>query len=529
MKIAALLTEEGSCPRSKHTFNILDCTLRDGGYYTNWDFSTPTVDSYIQAMNSLPIDYMEVGYRNNPSRDYLGKFGYTPVSALRQIREICSKKIAVMLNEKSTKPTDLPNLLMPIKGLVDMVRLAVDPKNIDRAIELSKSVKDLGFEVGFNVMYMSMWSEMDGFFPKLRAIDDTADLFCMVDSFGGISPKEVKRILTEVRQYINVPIGFHGHNNLQLGLINTLTAIDNDIDYVDATIMGMGRGAGNLEMELLLTYLNKHEGLEVDFNVLGDVIIAFAPLKEKYGWGTNLPYMLSGANNIPQKEVMEWVTNRVYSFNSIVRALDNRKNNAEDNARFPIWKADRKFAHVIIIGGGANAVEHQEAIKAFVTSMPDTAMVFATARNARGYLDIDVPKYYCLVGNEGHRLTKNIGADRFKGVCILPPYPRTMGTEVPGFAKNVTYELKSINFIDQYKDSITAVALGLAMTLTEQNIYVAGYDGYPGNILSEKEVTLTNENKAIFTAYKTFRKDTLKSLTLSLYKELDVESVYQFI
>ena len=303
----------------------------------------------------------------------------------------------------------------------------------------------------------------------------------------------------------------------------------NGIDYVDATITGMGRGAGNLKMELLLTYLNKHEGLEVDFNVLGDVITAFAPLKEKYGWGTNLPYMLSGANNIPQKEVMEWVTNRVYSFNSIVRALDNRKNNAEDNARFPLFEPTHKFDNVIVVGGGTNALEHQEAIKTFIASKPNTAMVFATARNAQSYLDIDVAKYYCLVGNEGHRLTANVGANNFKGTCILPPYPRTMGTEVPDFAKDTAYELKSINFIDQYKDSVTTIALELAMTLTEQNIYVVGYDGYPGNILSEKEVALTNENKAIFTAYQIFRKSALKSLTPSIYKELDVKSVYQFI
>ena len=508
---------------------ILDCTLRDGGYYTKWDFNTTIVDSYIKAMNELPIDYLEVGYRNNPSKEYLGKFGYTPISVLKHLRETCSKKLAVMLNEKSTMPSDLNHLLKPIQGLADMVRIAIAPKNIDRAIILAKAVKDMGFEVGFNVMYMSKWTEIGGFLPKVREIDGIADLFCMVDSFGGITPTEVKSILTEVRKYTSVPIGFHGHNNLQLGLINTLTAIDNNIDYVDATITGMGRGAGNLKMELLLTYLNKHNGLDVDFNVLGDVITAFEPLKEKYGWGTNLPYMLSGANNIPQKEVMEWVTNRVYSFNSIVRALDNRKNHAEDNARFPIFEPIHKFNNVIVVGGGTNALEHQEAIKAFIAFKPNIAMVFATARNARFYLDIDVPKYYCLVGNEGHRLTANIEADKFNGTCILPPYPRTMGTEVPDFAKDATYELKSINFINQYKDSVTTIALELAMTLTEQNIYVVGYDGYPGNVLSEKEVDLTNENKAIFTAYQIFRKSTLKSLTPSIYKELDVKSVYQFI
>lgn len=508
---------------------ILDCTLRDGGYYTNWDFNSTIVNSYVKAMNKLPIDYLEIGYRNNPSKEYLGKFGYTPEYVLKHLRDTCSKKLAIMLNEKSTTTSDLTHLLKPIQGLADMVRIAIDPKNIDRAISLAKAVKDMGFEVGFNVMYMSKWSEMDGFLQKLENINGVADLFCMVDSFGGVTPEEVKKILTEVRKYTNVPIGFHGHNNLQLGLINTLTAIDNGIDYVDATVTGMGRGAGNLKMELLLTYLNKHKGLDVDFNVLGDVITSFAPLKEKYNWGTNLPYMLSGANNIPQKEVMEWVTNRVYSFNSIVRALDNRKNNTEDNARFPLFEIKQKFNNVIIVGGGNNAIEHQEAIQAFINNNPNTAIVFATARNAKYYLNIPVSKYYCLVGNEGHRLTKNIGANLFTGNCILPPYPRKMGTEVPDFAQQYTYELKSIDFVDYFVDSVTTIALQLAICLTNQNIYLVGYDGYSGNILSEKEATLTQENRAIFTAFTKFTGKKLKSLTPSIYKELQIESVYQFI
>ena len=219
---------------------ILDCTLRDGGYYTNWDFNSEIIDAYIQAMNVLPIDYLELGYRNNPTKEYMGKFGYSPVSVLQYIRKNCTKKLDVMLNEKSTKPEDLDVLLKPIVGLVDMIRIAIDPKNFDRAVILAKAVKVMGFEVGFNVMYMSKWqTEYPEFLKKLSVINEMADLFCMVDSFGGVTPEDVIDIVKMVRENTTSPIGFHGHNNLQLGLINTITAMKLGVDYVDATILGM--------------------------------------------------------------------------------------------------------------------------------------------------------------------------------------------------------------------------------------------------------------------------------------------------
>lgn len=439
---------------------ILDCTLRDGGYYTNWDFDSRLVDSYIAAMNKLPIDYLEVGYRNNPSREYLGKFGYTPVSVLKHLRETCTKKLVVMLNEKSTKPEDLDTLLKPIVGLANMIRIAIDPKNFDRAVVLAKAVKEIGFEVGFNCMYMSKWSsEYPDFLKKLSVLNGWCDLFCMVDSFGGVTPEDVTNIYNEVRASTAVPVGFHGHNNLQLGLINTITAWNLGVDYVDATIMGMGRGAGNLNMELLLTYLNAHNDMEVDFNVLGDVISAFTPLMEKYQWGTNLPYMLAGANKIPQKEVMDWVTNRVYSFNSIVRALENRKNQTVDNAKFPVCNFADKYQTVLIIGGGNSVTEHLEGIKAFVHNSESIALVFATARHAKAFADVDAPKYYALVGTESRRMAANVKHEGFKDFAILPPYPRTMGTEVPDFAMKHTFELSKISFIADYYDSCTTIAI----------------------------------------------------------------------
>jgi len=507
---------------------ILDCTLRDGGYYTDWDFSKNIVNNYIQATNSLPIDYLELGYRNKPSKNYLGMYGYCPVFELEDIRCKSTKKLAVMLNEKSTTLDDLDDLLDPVKGLVDMIRMAVDPKEFDRALVLAEEIKKRGFEVGFNTMYMSKWSEYNGFLPKLGNINGIVDVFNMVDSYGGVTPEDVKEITTIVKSNTTVPIGFHGHNNLQLALINALIAIESGADYIDATILGMGRGAGNLQMELLLTYINRHCNVEVDFNVLGNVISAFTPLMEKYQWGTNLPYMLSGANSLPQQDVMDWVSNRVYSFNSIVRALDNRKEKIEDNAKYPIFNSPT-FKKVLIIGGGDNAVNHIDGIKAYIGQQDSIALVHATARNAFYYKDLNVPQFFCLVGSEGKRLVTNWGEDEFSATCILPPYPRTMGTEVPDFVQKEVYELSEITFTQSYKDSCTTIALQTALMLSEDAVMIVGYDGYPGNVLSEKEMALTNENRALFEDYKKKVGHRLLSLTPSLYKELEIKSIYQYI
>jgi 4-hydroxy 2-oxovalerate aldolase len=507
---------------------LLDCTIRDGGYYTAWDFEKKVVDDYISAVNRLPIDYIEIGYRNNPQKEYLGKYGYCPVFELADIRSKSTKQLAIMLNEKDVAPSDLDVLLGTIKGLVDMVRVAVDPKNFDRALLLGGEIKKRGFLVSFNIMYMSKWDEYEGFYDKLTTLNGIVDILYMVDSFGGVSPETVKKTVFALKEKTNCSIGFHCHNNLELGLINTLTAIDNGVDYVDATILGMGRGAGNLKTELLLTYLNKHYNLKVDFNRLGDVISIFSELLVKYNWETNLPYMIAGAYSIPQKDVMALVDNRRYSFNSIIRALDNKRENVDDNAQYPVLKSI-KYDRVIIIGGGVSAFLHASAVKEIIKRFSSIVLIHATARNAVYYKEVRVPQYICLVGSEGKRVSSVFPDMDFNGQCILPPYPRKMGTEVPAFLQKETYELPKIEFTAEYSDSCTTVALQTAACFCDADVFIIGYDGYKNNVLSDKETALIYENRMLFSDFKSFYKRSLLSLTPSLYKELNIESIYQYI
>jgi 4-hydroxy 2-oxovalerate aldolase len=238
--------------------------------------------------------------------------------------------------------------------------------------------------------------------------------------------------------------------------------------------------------------------------------------------------MISGANSIPQKEVMAWSMNRAYSFNSIVRAVDNKRAHLADNAHFDQLTANH-YDDVMIIGGGGTVIDHLEAITEFIASHPGMAIVFATARHATSFKHINNDKFFVLVGNEAKRMERTVPAAEFNGTCVLPPYPRTMGTDVPSYASKATFELPQISFTNDFIDSCTTVALQTAIELTPNRIFIVGYDGYRGQVLSDKEMELSNENRQLFNQFEEFTAKSLVSLTPSLYRSLHVKSIYQFL
>lgn len=505
---------------------ILDCTLRDGGYYTNWDFNQNLVNTYFESLNNLPIDYLEIGYRSLPMNAYLGEYFYLPIHVIESIKVKSHKKLVIILNEKDVTPDQLPILLQPLVGLITLVRIAIDPKNFKRALILAAAVKKMGFEVGFNVMYMSTWADHKEFIQDLKFVDGLADYFYMVDSFGGVYPSDVVDTINIVREKTNAPLGFHGHNNMELGLINTLTALENGVEIVDATITGMGRGAGNLKTELLLTVLNAKGILPLDFNPLGIVVGEFASLQKEYEWGTNLPYMVSGANSLPQKDVMEWVSKRFYSFNSIIRALENQKQGIKDNKRFDVFTPNQKSKKAILIGGGSSAINLASSVKKLIENKPEYCLVHASSRNAMHYKELEIPQYFCLVGNEGNRMKKvfeDLGD--FKGQCVLPPFPRKMGTFVPEDVENKSFELKEVTFTKTINDSHTTLALQICIDLGVDEVLVVGYDGYANTNVGTKEQELLAENEMLFTEAQSFGLN-LVSLSQTKYKALPIASIY---
>lgn len=510
---------------------ILDCTIRDGGYYTNWDFSDNLINSYLSAINNLPIEYVEVGYRSYPVPGYLGKYFYCPVSVLQELKAQTNKKLVIILNEKDIRAEDAEELLDPIRNIVTMVRIAIDPLNFDRAIELAKKIKVLGFEVAFNVMYMSRWKDHSDFIESLPKVDGIVDYFYMVDSFGGVYPDDVKETIRLVRSKTNVNLGFHGHNNLELALSNTLVAIEEGVEIVDATITGMGRGAGNLKTELLLTALNSKGNFSFDFNELSRIVDDFSELQKEYNWGTNLPYMVSGANSLPQKQVMDWVSKRYFSFNSIIRALSNQTKGLADNLKLKEIELSKEnnYSEALIVGGGPSVHNNCRAINDYLNQNPNAVVIHASSTNAQVFRNTTNKQYFCLIGNEGHRLEKVFGnIIDLKGLFILPPYPRKMGTYVPRKLNNHAFELKEILFTDKLKNTHTAIALQTAISLGLKNLKILGYDGYMNQSMNSKEQELFLENEYLFNKAKETGCE-LISLTPTVYNSLERNSIYEFL
>lgn len=507
---------------------ILDCSLRDGGYYTNWDFNDSLVDNYFRSMNQLPVDYVEIGYRNMPSDEYYGQFYYCPEYLMKKAKLMLSdKKLAIMLNVKSTGLADLEGLLTPCKPYITMVRLAADPESLDGALALAGPIREMGFEVAFNIMYMSKWRKIPGFFDKLKHVNGQVDYLYLVDSYGGVLPGEVQDIFQSVKAIADVPLGFHGHNNLELALINSLTACNNGCIIVDSTILGMGRGAGNLKTELLLTYLSSKNNLNVPFNALSQTISDFQELFEKYEWGTNLPYMVSGANSLPQKDVMDWMQKRAYSINSIMLALGNKKDNVSDNIKPPLFRFE-KFSSVLIIGGGDSAINHCKAVKEFIASRENICLIHASARNSKYYSGlVNIQHYFCLVGNEGLRLEAVVNNFKENINCVLPPFPRKMGTYIPDQVKDRTYELATIDFTSRFQDAHTAIALQIVKDINPKEICIIGYDGYIESVMNAKEQDLMAENNFLFEQFQQAGKEII-ALAPTRYN-LSIRSIYSFL
>lgn len=476
--------------------SFLDCTLRDGGYYTNWDFDPSLVDQYFSAINNLPVDYVEIGYRSRPAKKYAGEYYYLPLFVLENCKKKTDKKLAVILNEKDVKQEDLDELLTPCRGIVELIRLAVAPVNINRALQLASVIKAMGFMVSFNLMYASEWGNDLLSEEVCDALNKHTDYFYVVDSFGGMYPVEIADIFSGLHKRLDIKLGFHGHNNLEMALVNSLAAMENGVDIIDATISGMGRGAGNLKTELLFTVLHQKYNLPVDFDSLNKLTDSFLDLKQQYNWGVNLPYMVSGAFSLPQSTVVSQIKKRYFSLNSIIEEVSSGANSFVPQ-EYDFFEPKESLGKVLIVGGGNTPKRFSEPLTKFLTDNPDIAIIHSSSRNVKVLQDLENLQFHCLPGREGKRLENLLPHECLANRIMLVPPCNYIASYVPHRFLSQTKRLKQLEFSVNEEVSATAMALEIAKILSAKKVLLTGYDGYEDPIKKE-ELELFEENELIF-------------------------------
>jgi 4-hydroxy 2-oxovalerate aldolase len=494
---------------------ILDCTLRDGGYYTDWDFNSSLVDEYFNHIAKVPVDIIELGYRSKTKDGYLGEYFYLPLPTIKRIKaQAGDKKLSIMLNAKDCFDLNITDLLKDCLDDIDLIRIALDPAKIGAGLKLAASVKEMGFEVALNIMYLSKITDDHIFFQHLENVEHVVDYINLVDSYGAIYPDRLSAIIQKIQTLTTVKLGFHGHNNTELAFINTLEAINNQVAIVDATVLGMGRGAGNLRLELLLLHLKKTKGCKVNIDDVSRLVELFSPLLEQYNWGINFPYIVSGIYSLPQKEVMDAVASDRYSISGIVKNIQ-----ATDKKEFKKVnkiKADKCF----IVGGAKSVVEHHIAVLNYLEQDQDILVIHSSSKHIDDFKNISNPQYLCIAGDELKRIDF-LNSKHIKKY-IFPPHE---SRQIEPNIENQTFlELDKIDFINEFHDSPLVISLQLALMTGAKSIYLAGFDGYADS-KSRKDHLLMRENQEVINQF-TQNGQQLISLTKTIYKNLGKQSIY---
>jgi len=276
---------------------VVDCTIRDGGLANDSHFTLETVRAVYEACCAAGIDYVELGYRNSKEMFDPAEFGpwrFCDEEMLRKATdgiEPRGTKISVMQDAHKAVPEDV---LPEAESVVDMIRVATYVKDVDKAIRLANSATEKGYETTVNIMAISHESS-PGLDEALQQIEEETSVLAVypVDSFGSMYSEEVHFMLEKFRMYLKTKeVGAHFHNNQQLAFANTIESIIRGANFLDGTLNGLGRAAGNCPLELLLGFLKNPK---FDIVPVLDVISKhILPLQEHLDWGFHIPYMLTG-------------------------------------------------------------------------------------------------------------------------------------------------------------------------------------------------------------------------------------------
>jgi 4-hydroxy 2-oxovalerate aldolase len=265
---------------------IMDCTLRDGGYRNNWQFSPNQAKFIISELNSAKIEYIECGYlTGKPVTRFSTRFTSPEIfnELLAEIAGTIKAKLYLMADLRDIGAIKLPESRYP-----DGLRLAFHKQDYLNISEAVKKIIASGYQICLQPMVTSLYTD-DELLRLAEAVNEfSAAAFYIVDSFGNLGYQDLNRLFLILDKSLkpSISLGFHPHNNLQLAYANTIHLLNFNSSrqiIVDASVCGIGRGTGNLNTEILIKHLvnNNHDyGFEPVLRIIDQVLTEIFPEKD---------------------------------------------------------------------------------------------------------------------------------------------------------------------------------------------------------------------------------------------------------
>lgn len=343
---------------------VLDCTLRDGGYCNQWRFGSGNISSIISGLCKADVEIVECGFLTNRVIFHPDVTRYTDLSQLTAYlpTEHSSKTFVVMLNYGEYDVENLPDCKdSPIDG----IRLAFHKKNRFDALQTCARLKAKGYKVFVQAMVSLSYTDEE-FLDLIHRVNELEPYaFYIVDSFGMMKPRDLTRLFYMVEHNLreDIHIGFHSHNNMQMAYSNAQVLTEQRTNrslIIDSSVYGMGRGAGNLNTELFVEYLNenfgKHYQLPPLLTLIDDIL---TPFYQQNPWGYSLPNYISAIHNAHPNYagyLDDKKTLTVEGMNRIFDMMDDEKKVSYD-------KAYAESLYLQYMADGEVHEKHKEALR----------------------------------------------------------------------------------------------------------------------------------------------------------------------
>lgn len=524
--------------------SILDCTLRDGGYVNNWEFSDENTIEIIKSLVESNVEIIECGFVSQTRGKKSNSTQFQCISQVddllnRNHIDLSSSEFCIMINKGEFDLKTLPDLNLQ-KSSITGIRYAFHKKDWKDAYSDIELIISKGYSVFVQPMVTLSYgdAEITEMIDKFNKLDIYA--MYIVDSFGAMFGDDFRRLhyLFENNLKPDVKLGYHSHNNLQLAYSNAIDFINNR-NYereiiIDSSIHGMGRGAGNLTTELLADYLNKK--IKTNYNIIPllEIIDKYleAIYRENY-WGYSIAHFLSASFRC-HPNYSSFLVNKknlsIVDIQKILGLLDNgeKKNfnkdrieelylNFKSNDGLPInFSVDFfKDQDILIIAPGPNAIKQKETVEKFINAKKP--LVIAVNHIPKSFK----PNYFFFSNQK--RYNKFIGQIEPEKVIIT--------TNIHVNSNSSNYKVVDYHNLatktSNKNDNVTILLLNLLIDQKVKEVHLAGFDGYKfdsdnysyteyDRIVERKVLEQQNEN--ILASLKEVRKKlSINFITESVY------------